>query len=320
LAAAFPLLPTTIMAEDLIRIGTFNKDAVIIAAEQRGLLKAENIRVEMNLVTDSPTLLRNLIGGSYDLILNNADNVIAWAEGQGADPKPNDFVIFLGGSQGLRQKLVVLSGINDFKDLKGKVLAVDAPTTGFAIVGIYILKKHGLELNRDYTFKEFGNTMKRAEAMSRGEASGAMMNLPDDEIQKRGFKTLARAEDYVTHYASGLGATRREWANANEELLVRFIRAMVRATDWVMDAKNKEEVIKLLLPGTKNSRVRAEEMYEESVSSRFGFTPRSRIDWEGIRAVLELRETAGLMKPPLPNPEKYVDERFYKKALATLDR
>jgi hypothetical protein len=47
--------------------------------------------------------------------------------------------------------------------------------------------------------------------------------------------------------------------------------------------------------------------------------PRSRIDIEGIRTVLHLRETAGLMKPPVPKPEKYVDERFYKKALATLD-
>jgi hypothetical protein len=41
---------------------------------------------------------------------------------------------------------------------------------------------------------------------------------------------------------------------------------------------------------------------------------------EGIRSVLQLRETAGLMKPPVPKPEKYVDDRFYKKALATIDR
>jgi hypothetical protein len=36
--------------------------------------------------------------------------------------------------------------------------------------------------------------------------------------------------------------------------------------------------------------------------------------------ILELREAAGLIKPPLPSVEKYVDERFYKKALATLDQ
>lgn len=315
---AFVLLLTIVMAEDIIRTGLFNKDAAIIAAEAKGFFKAENIRVEISSVTDSPTLLRNLISAKYDLILNNADNVIAWAEGQGADPQPNDFVIFLGGSQGVNQKLVAASAIKDFNDFKGKVLAADAPTTGYAIVGVYILKKHGLELNRDYTFKAFGNTTARADAMSRGDASGAMMNMPDEEIQKRGFKVLARSEDYVKHYARGLGATRRPWANANEELLVRFIRAMIRATDWVMEAKNKEEVMQILLPENKNNKARAEEMYEENTSSQFGFTPRSRIDVEGIRTIIELRETAGLMKPPVPKPQKYIDERFYNKALATL--
>jgi len=306
------------MAETLIRIGTFNRDAAIIAAEERGFFTAENIRIEINLVTDSPTLLRNLISGAYDLILNNADNVIAWAEGQGADPNPNDLVIFLGGSQGLKQKLVVAAGINEFADLKGKVLAVDAPATGFAIVAVAILKKHGLELNRDYTFKAFGNTTRRAEAMMQGEASGAMMNMRDDEVHKRGFKILARSEDYVRYYARGLGATRRQWANANEDRLVRFIRAMVRATDWVLEPTNKEAVIELLLPENAASRDQAEEAYRESVSPRFGFTPHSQIDLEGIRTVLQLRATAGLMKPPLPPPEKYVEQRFYQKALATL--
>src|SRR5918992_3257405 len=235
LGAFLWLLPSIIMAEDVIQIGLFNKDAAIIAAEAKGFLKKENIRIQINTVTDSPTLLRSLISGKYDLIINNADNVIAWAEGQGEDPQKNDFVIFMGGSRGVNQKLIVTHDINGYSDLKGKVLAVDAPTTGYAIVGVYILRKNGLELNRDYTFKAFGNTQKRAEAMSRGEASGAMMNLHDDDIQKRGFKLLARSEDHVQHYARGLGATRREWANANEDLLVRFVRAIVRATDWVKD-------------------------------------------------------------------------------------
>jgi ABC-type nitrate/sulfonate/bicarbonate transport system substrate-binding protein len=317
-AALIALLPATTMAEDLIKIGLFNKDAVIIAAEAKGFLKSENIRVEINTVTDSPTLLRNLINGNYDLILNNADNVIAWAEGQGKDPQKNDFIIFLGGSRGVDQKLIVAPGINDFADLKGKIFAVDAPTTGYAVVGVYILKKHGLEWDRDYTFTSFGNTAGRANAMSRGEASGAMMNLRDEEIQKRGFKALAQAKDYVKHYARGLGATRRQWANANEDLVIRFNRAMIRATDWVQEPKNKQEVVQVLLAENKNNKARAEAMYEQTLSPTLGITPRSRIDYEGIRQVLQLREIAGLMKPGENNAEKYVDERFYNKALATI--
>ena len=41
---------------------------------------------------------------------------------------------------------------------------------------------------------------------------------------------------------------------------------------------------------------------------------------EGIRTIIELREIAGLMKAPVPKPEKYVDEKFYQKASATLSR
>jgi len=318
-AAALALLPSDAMAEDLIRIGLFNRDAAIIVAEGKGFLRRENIRVEINTVTDSPTLLRNLISGKYDLILNNADNVIAWAEGQGEDPQKNDFVIFLGGSQGVDQKLVVAPAIKDFPDLKGKLLAADAVTTGYAVVAMAILKKHGLEWKRDYDVKSFGNTVARADAMSRGEAAGAMMSMSDEEIQKRGFKVLAQARDYVKHYARGLGATRRPWANANEDLVVRFNRAMIRATDWLQDSKNKEEAVQVLLSESKNNRARAESLYRQSLSPTMGLTPSSRIDMEGIRTVIELREVAGLMKPPVPKPEKYVDERFYQKALATLN-
>ena len=320
LVAVLALLPTNAMAEDIIKIGLFNRDAAIIAAVGKGFLKQENIRAEINTVTDSPTLLRNLITGKYDLILNNADNVIAWAEGQGEDPQKNDFVIFLGGSQGVDQKLVVAPGINSYADLKGKILAADAVTTGYAVVAMAILKKHGLEWKRDYEVKSFGNTTARADAMSRGDASGAMMSMPEEEIQKRGFKVLAKSEDYVKNYARGLGATRREWANANEDLVVRFNRAMIRATDWLQDAKNKDEAIQLMLGETKNNRGRAEAMLAQALSPTMGLTPRSRIDMEGIRTVIELREIAGLMKAPVPKPEKYVDERFYKKALETVGK
>src|ERR1044072_8510595 len=97
---ALMLLPGNLMAEDLIRIGLFNRDAAIIAADKKGFLKQENLRVEIKPVTDSPTLLRNLIRGNYELILNNADNVIAWAEGQGETREKKKFVFFFGGSRG----------------------------------------------------------------------------------------------------------------------------------------------------------------------------------------------------------------------------
>ena len=156
--------------------------------------------------------------------------------------------------------------------------------------------------------------------MSRGDAAGAMMSMPDEDIAKRGFKILARSEDYVKNYARGLGATRRVWANANEELVVRFNRAMIRATDWLQDEKNKDKAVQMLLGESKSNKARAEAMYASTLSPTMGLTARSRIDMAGIRTVIELREIAGLMKPGEFKAEKYVDERFYTKALASLGK
>jgi len=95
---------------------------------------------------------------------------------------------------------------------------------------------------------------------------------------------------------------------------------MIRATDWLQDPKNKDEAVQMLLGENKGNKTRAEAMYASTLSPTMGLTPRSRIDLQGIRTVIELREVAGLMKPGETKAEKYVDERFYNKALATLGK
>ena len=186
-----------------------------------------------------------------------------------------------------------------FADLKGKLLAADAVTTGYAVVAMAILKKHGLSGSATITMKSFGNTGARADAMSRGDAAGAMMSMPDEDITKRGFKVLTEARKITLKITPAAWApTRRDWANANEDLVVRFNRAMIRATDWLQDKKNKDEAVQMLLGETKGNKARAEAMYANTLSPTMGLTPRSRIDMAGIRTVIELREVAGLMKPP----------------------
>ena len=299
-----------------VSVGIFTTNIVIAVAAAKYFFAEENVSADIHGVTDSATLLRNLIDGKYDIILANADNVVSWCEGQGADPKPNDLVVFLGGSRGVNQKLVVAPRINRLEQLRGQVFAVDAPTTGYAIVGIYIMKKHGLELSRDYTLQSFGNTEARAKAMDEGKAAAAMMGMADDEVERWGFRVAARAEQYVRHYARALGTTRREWAEANDDLLVRFSRAMIRANDWLSDRANEEEAIGLLT--ITMHRKKAEAIYSESLSADFGIVSRCRIDIEGIRGAMELRKFAGLMNLPVSRPEKYVDEGYYTKALATM--
>ena len=42
---------------------------------------------------------------------------------------------------------------------------------------------------------------------------------------------------------------------------MRFNRAMIRATDWLQDPKNKDEAVQMLLGENKGNKGRAEAMY-----------------------------------------------------------
>ena len=303
--------------ETPLQVGGFNREPASLIAERKGFFQEEGLRMEYTEVRSSFELMQGVVDGKFELIHTNADNIIAWAEGQGADGTPHDFIVFMGGRRGLFLELMVGPEIRSFDDLKGKTLAVDAYNTGYAPVLVYMLKQHGLTLKQDYDMKPVGGGRLRVESIKRGEAVGGFISL-DEDLKQQGFHLLARSDDYITNYARGVGATRRSWAEENEELLVRYIRGMVRATDWLLDPQNKSEAIQVFREANPDSPEQAEESYEESIHPNFGVPPQGEVDRKGIQSILEIREVMGEMEAPLPSPEKYVDESYLRKAIASL--
>jgi ABC-type nitrate/sulfonate/bicarbonate transport system substrate-binding protein len=246
--------------------------------------------------------MTKLISGEYDIIQTNADNVIAWTEGQGIDEQTHDFIIIMGGYRGRAPlELVVGPGVLSVEDLRGQVLAVDAIDTGYSTMLVYMLHQEGLVWKKDYQLKSVGGGPMRREAMINGEIIGGLVPL-DDELQQKGFYTLLSSRDYITDYARGVTAVRRDWAEQNEELLVRYIRSMTGAINWLLDAENKAAALATIM----------------SVNATFGFIPDARIEAAGIEQVLKLRAVMGHMKHPLPSPDKYIESRFHQTAMDSL--
>jgi len=305
-------------AQDILKVGGFSGiGAVGEIAEGKGFLEAEGITVEFDRVRSSKEQMRNFISGQYDIIQTNADNIIAWAEGQGADPGTNDFIIFMGGYRGLARDLIVAPEISGFADLRGKVLAVDAVDTGYAGVLVYMLRENGLTLNQDYTLKSVGNTALRTESMLQGDTVAGFVRM-NDELGQKGFRVLARSQDYISDYARNVAAARSDWAEQNRDQLVRYIRAMIRASYWLLDPGNREEAVAILESTAERPRAEAEQVYEEAMDPDFGFISGARIERSGIKRVIQLREVIGAMTPPLPSPEKYIDEGYYRDAILSL--
>ena len=313
--------PCVLHAEDILYVGGFSGLGVATdVAEQKGFLEAEDISLEFHRVDTSIELMTNFIGGKYDIIQTNADTIIAWTEGQGMDQKMHNFIIIMGGYRGRQPlELVVAPDILSIADLRGRVLAVDAVNTGYSTMLVYMLREEGLVWKKDYDLKSIGGGPMRVQAMMKGEIIGGLVPL-NDELRQKGFHTLLTSLDYITVYARGVTAARREWADRNEGLLVRYIRAMAGAINWLLDPENKQEAIATIMAADEVSATEALQIYADAVSPTFGFTPDARIEPSGIEQILKLREVMGQMEPPLPSPDKYIDAQYYRAAIDSLAR
>jgi ABC-type nitrate/sulfonate/bicarbonate transport system substrate-binding protein len=119
--------------EVIVFAGGFNWP--IWAAQQQGYFATNGIEVHLTPTPGSEYQLKNLIEGKFDVAMTAIDNVIAYDEGQGeasVSVKPN-LVVVMGGDNGFL-RLVTIPEVASYADLRGKILTVDARTTGYAFV------------------------------------------------------------------------------------------------------------------------------------------------------------------------------------------
>nr|AEI30157.1 ABC transporter substrate-binding component [uncultured bacterium] len=167
----------------------------------------------------------HLVNGKFHIGGTAFDNVVAYQEGQGAaklDRTP-DLFAFMGATQ-VELAFIVAPEIKGYQDLKGKTLALDALSTGFAFVLYEMLAKSGLKRS-DYEFAAVGATPQRWEAVRSGQHVGTITIEPFTSIAKaQGFGVLETSTSVFPVYQGGSFAASRQWAAANPETLKGFIK------------------------------------------------------------------------------------------------
>jgi ABC-type nitrate/sulfonate/bicarbonate transport system substrate-binding protein len=309
-AAAQNLAPVSV----IVFPGGFNW--AIWVAQDKGFFARNGIEVQLTPTPNSVFQLTGLIEGKFDIGMTAIDNVIAYMEGQGEAPvsvQP-DLFAFMGADNGFLS-LVTVPEVKTYADVKGKTLSVDALTTGYAFVLLDLLERSGLKRG-DYETAKAGGVLARWEALREKKHAGTMLITPFELIAKaQGFNVLQYAIDAYGHYQGLVGATRRSWAEANPARLQGYIRGYVTALDWLSEPANKDEAIAIL---RKHLPQMSEALAAQShavLAPPKGFTPKAKIDLEGVKTVLELRSRYGEPKKVLTDPGKYYDARYYDAAL-----
>ncbi|HUP29266.1 MAG TPA: ABC transporter substrate-binding protein [Usitatibacter sp.] len=286
-------------------------------AREKGFFVAQDLDVEVTPTPNSVFQMQNLAAGKFDIAFSTVDNVVAYQEGQGEAPlaAAPDFFVFMGGQYGA-VRLVARPEIRSIADLKGRKLAVDAATTGYAFVMRKLLQQGGLA-ESDYELEKLGGTAARAEALLQGKTDATILTSPLEIVpEARGFRRLANAVDAIGPYQAVSGVARRGWARDNADALVGFIRAYVEASEWLRKPANRAEAVAIYrrnLP--QASEESAQAAWDVLLTGPEGLQRRAALSREGVDTVLRLRSEFGRPRKLLTDVDRYIDETYYRKAV-----
>jgi len=297
----------------MIRVNVFNTSSnlPLLAALQAGEFERMGLQVEVQHTPNSDEQRAGLAAGRFEIAHAAVDNAVALIE-SGADA-----VIVCGGDAGLNE-FMVRPEIANFEDLRGKLLAVDAPNTAYALAAKKILKERGLLEGRDYQVKLAGGTGPRAAAMvSDASLACGMINPPFNfKLRAQGLKSLGSQYELLGPYQATGAYVMRPWAQSHREVLQRYLVAYVRGQRRVMDRAHQAAMIDLLSANFKLDEQAARDTYEALLTPGSGLAPDAAFSLEGFARVLSIRaEMEGMWGGVPPAPDRYLDLGAYEQAL-----
>ena len=290
----------------------------VFAAIERGFFAEAGVTVDLTTTPSSVFQFEKLAAGDFDIAMTAYDNVVAYCEGQGAAEVPDDFdVRVIMGATQIELGLVTAPEVTRYEDLKGRTLALDALSTGFAFVLYEMLEKAGLKPH-DCKMVAVGATPKRWESVRNKEHAGTLTIEPFTSIARAaGFNVLDVSSRLFDAYQVGVIAAPVSRARANADAIRSYIRGYLKGLAWALDPQNREAGASLLLanmPAIKPGVVGA--VMDSLLSPISGLTPKGAILRDGMKTVLGLRSRYGEPRKDLTDVDKYLDLSFYDQVTA----
>jgi sulfonate transport system substrate-binding protein len=142
--------------------------------------------------------------------------------------------------------------VKKVEDLKGKVVATNAAGSGVDVAMRAMLRKHGLEANRDYTIVEAPfPAMRPMLAEKKVDMIPAVLPFSLDPELKKISRRLFTTEDAVGVTQFVMWSARKPFIDAHRAVLVDFLEDTLRIAHWYLDPKNHDAVAEIASQLTK---------------------------------------------------------------------
>jgi len=275
--------------------------------EKKGFYKAENLNVELILIGRSDVQLQALLTGEIHFATLNSDGVILVNE-KGANLK-----VIAGVDNAAPYILVGGKSYKKIADLKGARLGVTSLRGGATSILLEYLKSKGLHFPRDFSLTILaGGTSARLSALESGSIAAGVLGIPYSDIAiDQGFTRLGDTLEVISTYQFNGLTVNPAWAEKNRSNVVKFLKAHIRALRWIHEQPEQAAEFFTSEMGVKPPYARRGIDY---FTKNKVFPIDGSVTLEGLKVNIDVQFRDGVLKEPLPGPEKYVDQSYVRQA------
>ncbi|HEY1373306.1 MAG TPA: ABC transporter substrate-binding protein [Candidatus Binatia bacterium] len=265
-----------------------------------GIFEKNGLTVDPVYVAGGTRIAQALIAGEFPVAL--AGGAIVNANLAGGD------LAFVGGVVNVPAFYVYVNpSIKKPEDLKGKALGITTYGSSTDFTLRYLVRKWGLEPDRDVKIIQAGGQPEILAGMQAGALQGGNLSSPGDfKARKLGFTLLADFKNVGLDYPTVSLVSTRSYIKKDPETVRRFMMAYSEGVHRLFT--DKELGIKII---AKYTRTQDREILEASYAYATNFIEKTpRLPVKGIETILE-QLSATNPKAKQHKAEDFVDASFY---------
>ncbi len=301
------LIVSQVQSADRIRIAVSNPNMpnlTVAAAQYRGFFKEENIEAEIIRMNPNVAITA--------LSTGDVDYCQLFGAVVGGAIAGLPVRIVAGYLDNWPMTLIAQPEIKSLKDVKGKTLGISSFGATPDVAARLMLKQAGIDPEKEIKILALGSDAARLTALKQRVIDLIVISPPADaQMEKQGYKILARAYELFSFPYLGLGTHLKKIKEKPEEIR-RVIKATIRANRFIRG--NRDEAVQILINWGKVEREFAYASYD---ALRNLFNADGAVPEDGLKLVIEqTRRSAKFAREVAP--DEVADLSFLRDAQAEL--
>ena len=271
-------------------------------AERKNFLKQENIDATIVIYDNAEDINRDLRSGKTPIAISTPESVILDAYRGGT------LRIIAGNAERLPHFIIAKPAIKSLQQLRGATFGVLSLQEGTSYMVRELAKAAGLKPS-DYRIVAVGGAPARWQLLKEGKIDVGLQPFPlSYEAEAAGFTNLGPIADYVHDYLFTSVNVGDQWAKANSQTVVAFLRALRRGQDDM--AANPKEAAEIAAIELSTSLPLAERALADTKRMKI-LSPDLSVSERALRGTFEmLKATDALPRATVFDAGRMEDLRY----------